>query len=366
MGFPILDIFISDTLMSFMRTLGIPQHDLLLFLALWVVFYLTFFVVLKALLSVFGYLSSRTKTTFDDEMLKVGGKYSWWLALLLSLFLAVEIEYPAAMLGSYSAIQVFIMFFMVFFAFFLADIADVFLLWYGLSIQPKERKHISPKQVFPFVRSMIKIVIYVVFLIFILQYAGFDTAALLTGLGIAGLAVALALQDTLGNFFAGLHLLIDRPFKEGDYILLETGQEGYVDRVGWRSTKIITALNNEIIVPNSKMAGTIIQNFANPDETAVVFYEIGVSYDSDVELVEKTIIDTINKVAKKNNYLVPDSAFARLNRFGDYSLIFLFGYKVKGYVNRVAVLKDVNRELLNAFRKNKIEIPFPIRVMMKK
>ncbi len=365
MMFQILDVTISDTMVSFIRALGLPQNDLLLSFVLFLVFYLLIFIILRAIIYALGHISSRTKTTLDDELLKVAGKYSWWLALLLSLFFAVELEYPAAKLGEYGSSQLFIMLFMVFFAFFLAELADVFLVWYGLSIQPKERK-ISPRQVFPFVRTMVKIVIHSVFLIFVFQYAGFDTAALLTGLGVAGLAVALALQDTLANFFAGLHLLIDKPFREGDYIRLESGLEGHVDRIGWRTTKILMPDNNELIVPNSKLSSALIQNFANPDKTVLVFYDIGVSYDSDADEVEKTILNVINNVAKKNHYLVPETGFVRLQQFGDYALIFRFGYMVNGYINRFAVLREINKELLNEFRKKKIEIPFPIRVMMKK
>jgi len=189
---------------------------------------------------------------------------------------------------------------------------------------------------------------------------------LLTSLGVAGLAVALALQDTLGNFFAGIHILMDKPFREGDYIRLDNGMEGTVDRIGWRTTKIISIDNNEIVVPNSKLSNAIIQNFATPDKSVIVFYDIGVSYDSDPDEVEKTILDVIEKVAKKNEYLLPGTGFVRLQQFGDYALVFRFGYKVNGYTNGLAVLKDINKELLKEFRKKKIEIPFPIRVVMKK
>jgi len=365
MIFPVLEATISDTLLSFMQAIGLPRSDVVLFVLLLLFSYVVFFLALRVLISVFKYVSAKTKTTLDDDLLRVAEKYSWWLPTLFSIFLSVEIVYPNTTIGSYNILQIFVMAFMVFFAFFIAEIVDVFLVWYGISIQPKDRK-ISPKQVFPFVRTMVKIAVYLIFFIFVLQYAGFDTAALLTGLGVAGLAVALALQDTLANFFAGLHLLIDKPFREGDYIRLESGAEGHVDRIGWRTTKIILPDNNELIVPNSKLASAVIQNFANPDKTVVVFYDIGVSYDSDVEDVEKTILDVINGVAKKNAYLVPNSGFVRLQQFGDYSLIFRFGYKVNGYVNRFAVLKDINKEILKEFRKKNIEIPFPIRVMMKK
>lgn len=366
MNFPLLETTISGELLSFMQTAGLPQSSILQFAILLFVFYISFFLALRLLLYFFGYVSSKTKTVFDDDLLKVVQKYSWWLPLLLSLFFAIEITHPNMTIGAYSIMQIFIIAFMISVALFIADVLDVFLVWYGISLQPKERKNIPPKQVFPFVRTMVKIAIYLISMVFVLQYAGFDTAALLTGLGVAGLAVALALQDTLGNFFAGLHILIDKPFREGDYIRLETGVEGQVERIGWRTTRILLNDNNELIVPNSKLSSSIIQNFSKPDKSVLVFYEIGVSYNTDANKLEKIIMDVINNVAKKNQHLIPGTGFVRLERFSDYAPIFRFGYKVNAYINRPAVLKEVNEELLKEFRKNKIKIQFQPRLTMRK
>jgi small-conductance mechanosensitive channel len=361
-----LEGLIPDAFVNTIKNVNLPGGDITLFFVLLVFSYIVIFIALKIVLIILKYLSSKTKTTLDDELLAVAEKYSHFTAVLLALFISLQTVYPNLIVGTYNELQILIILFMVLLAFFFAEIADVIMVWYGISIQPPERKKISPKQVFPFVRTIIRAAIYLIFLIFILQYAGFDTAALLTGLGVAGLAVALALQDTLGNFFAGIHILMDKPFREGDYIRLDNGMEGTVDRIDWRTTKIISFDNNEIVVPNSKLSNAIIQNFATPDKSVIVFYDIGVSYDSDPDEVEKTILDVIEKVAKKNEYLLPGTGFVRLQQFGDYALVFRFGYKVNGYTNRLAVLKDINKELLKEFRKKKIEIPFPIRMVMKK
>ncbi|MEM4359986.1 MAG: mechanosensitive ion channel family protein, partial [Candidatus Bilamarchaeaceae archaeon] len=119
------------------------------------------------------------------------------------------------------------------------------------------------------------------------------------------------------------------------------------------------------IVPNSKLSSSTIVNYSNPTAACTVFYEIGVSYDADIDKVEKTILDVIRKVAKTNNYLIEGTEWTRLDRFGDFALVFRFGYQVSGYVNRFSVLRDVNRELFKEFKNKKIEIPFPIRVIKK-
>ncbi|MEM4166015.1 MAG: mechanosensitive ion channel family protein [Candidatus Bilamarchaeaceae archaeon] len=363
-NFFVLEGVIPDFILSLLK--GLPGGDLVFFLSLLILVYLIVFIILKIVLTILKFLSSKTKTTLDDDLLRVGEKYSHFFAILFSVFLSLQTVYPNLILGKYDETQVFIILFLGLLSFFIAEILDTILVWYGMSIQPPERKKISPKQIFPFVRTLIKAAVHLIFLIFILQFAGFDTAALLTGLGVAGLAVALALQDTLGNFFAGIHILMDKPFREGDYIQMDNGMEGTIDRIGWRTTKIITPDNNELVVPNSKLSNAIIKNFATPDKKVLVFYEVGVSYDSDPDEVEDAILKVIQRVAEKNTNLDPSNAFVRLQQFGDFALIFRFGYHVNGYSNRFPVLREINKELLKEFRKRKIEIPFPIRTVITK
>jgi len=109
---------------------------------------------------------------------------------------------------------------------------------------------------------------------------------LLTTLGIGGLAVALAFKDTLANFFAGLYILADRPIRLGDYIKLEGGPEGYVESIGWRSTRMRTLFNNIVVIPNSKVSESIITNYFLPERRVSLVLNIGVSYDSGSRKVE--------------------------------------------------------------------------------
>ncbi|MEM4359682.1 MAG: mechanosensitive ion channel, partial [Candidatus Bilamarchaeaceae archaeon] len=242
-----LENLLKETPLDFL--LSLPGGKPVLFLLLVVLVFTLLSIISFLLVRVLRFLAGKTKTTLDDELIAVSARYLNIVSVFFALFFSLYLVYPDLQLGEYTEFEVFVIIFLGVLAFFIADIIDVFMIWYGMKIQPKERKT-SPKQVFPFVRTIVRVLIYCIFAIFILQFAGFDTAALLTGLGVAGLAVALALQDTLGNFFAGIHILMDKPFKEGDYIRMETGMEGTVDRIGWRTTKIITPEKNELIVPN--------------------------------------------------------------------------------------------------------------------
>jgi small-conductance mechanosensitive channel len=272
--------------------------------------------------------------------------------------------YPGInLVGGQGDFDVYVTLMLILTGFLLSSIIDAVLLWYGLEMRPKAGKNVRDVEVFPFVRNVVKIAILAISAVFILNRLGFETAAIITGLGVGGIAIALALQDTLGNFFGGLHILMDKPAREEDYVRLENGLEGTVKQIGWRTTRILTTDNNEVIVPNSKLAGSILQNYSTPNDMSAVTYTVGVGCREDVDRVEKAIVAALHRVAKKDQLMDGKSTWARFDSFGDYSLNFKFGYMVRGYVNRFGVLKEVNRELFYAFRKEGISIPYPTRTV---
>ena len=130
------------------------------------------------------------------------------------------------------------------------------------------------------------IILGFVFLI-ILDRLKITITPFLASLGIGGLVVALALQDTLANFFSGIFIFFDKPIRIGDYIMLESGQEGYVTQIGWRSTRIRMLPNNILVVPNTKLVSSQITNFYLPEPEMAVLVQVGISYQSDLEKVEK-------------------------------------------------------------------------------
>jgi small-conductance mechanosensitive channel len=126
-----------------------------------------------------------------------------------------------------------------------------------------------------------------------LESLGVPVAPLLTTLGIGSLAVALALQDTLANFFAGLHLLADRPVRPGDYIKVHDGEEGYVETIGWRSSRLRTTKNNIVVVPNQKLSQAILTNFHLPVTSVTMTVALTLAADSDPEAVDRHLNDEL-------------------------------------------------------------------------
>lgn len=356
-------MFLSITIPYLEVLTSLPGGQIAAFLILFVIAAVVLEVGLTILVKVLKFLVGKTKTTLDDRILGAFQRYLLAIALVTALWISLEATYPDAItLGNMKAFDLYIIVMIAICGFLLSALADQILLWYGLEIRPR-KKDVKSEEVFPFVRNVVKIAIVLVFIVFILQRLGFDTTAIITGLGIGGLAVALALQDTLANFFAGVHILVDKPFREDDYVKLENGTEGTVVKIGWRTTRLVTPTMNELVVPNSKLAGCILENYSNPHGTSGVSYTIGVDCKEDIDAVEKVIQNSLVKVAKNNTLLDEKSIWVRFDSFGEYTLDFKFGYLVNGYVNRWAVLKEVNRELFYAFKQNKINIPFPVRVI---
>ena len=212
--------------------------------------------------------------------------------------------------------------------------------------------------------SIIKGVILVVGALVVMGSLGISITPLITALGVGGLAVALALQDTLSNLFAGIHILVEKPIRVGDYIKLETGQEGYVDDIGWRTTRIRMLPNNMVIVPNSKLAQSVLTNYYYPDKEMAVVIQVSVAYGSDLDKVERVTIE----VAKQIQKAVPGALesfepFIRYHTFGDSGIGFSVILRVKEFVDQHLLKHEFVKALHKRYAKEKIEIPFPQRVV---
>ena len=188
---------------------------------------------------------------------------------------------------------------------------------------------------------------------------------LLTTLGIGGLAVALAFKDTLANFFAGLYILADRPIRVGDYIKLEGGPEGYVEGVGWRSTRLRNPSDKIVIIPNSKLSESIITNYFLPEKRMPLLVNISISYDSDTRRVEKILLEEATRGASEIEGMLTDPpALVRfIPGFKDSSLDFTLICPVKEFVDQYFVQHELRHRILERFRKEGIRIPFPQRTV---
>jgi small-conductance mechanosensitive channel len=203
-------------------------------------------------------------------------------------------------------------------------------------------------------------------IIIVLENLGISLTAIWTTLGVGSVAVALALQETLSNLFAGLYLLADRPVNPGDYIKLDSGQEGYVIHIGWRSTTMRTQSNNIVFVPNSAMAKAVIINYSLPEMRVSVSIPVRVSYGSDPSQVEKALLDITREAAQEGleGLLVnPPPSVALSPGFGDFSLDFSLYLNVRRFEDQVPVQSQLRKRILARFAREGIHMPFPTRTI---
>lgn len=210
----------------------------------------------------------------------------------------------------------------------------------------------------------VKIVFAAVGTMIILDNLGISITPILTTLGIGSLAVAIALQDTLGNFFAGLYVKADRFIETGQYVRLESGEEGYVDHIGWRSTRIRMLPNNMVIVPNNKIVQSIIINYYMPDKELAVLVQVGVHYDSDLEKVERVTSQVAKQVLQSVPGGVPGfEPFIRYHTFSDSSINFTVILRAREFVDNFLIKHEFIKKLQARYRRENITIPFPIRTV---
>jgi len=229
-----------------------------------------------------------------------------------------------------------------------------------LNLYSKKAKEVLPSV--SILNNIVKISIIIIGLLILLNFLGISITPILTALGIGGLALALALQDTLSNLFAGFHIIVSRQIKPGDYIKLSTGEEGYVVDINWRNTLIKELSNNMIIIPNSKLSSTIVKNYHIPENEIFIYIDVGISYDEDLEKVEKITIEVAKEVMKEVPGGVPEfEPFVRYKEFGEYSMNFTVVLKAKEFVNQYLLRHEFIKRLHKRYKKEGIKIPYPIK-----
>ncbi len=321
------------------------------------------YIIYKIIFTVLKKASKFTKNDLDDQIIEGLQDPARVLVLICALFISISISFPNLQINGITIGQVVVFLVILDLAFACDRIVSSLLEWYGEEIAPKTASKLD-EDLLPLARKIAKILIYILAGMIAASYIGIEISPLLTGLGIAGLAVALALQDSLGNFFAGINITVDRPIKPGDYISLDNGISGEVEDIGWRTTKIRTWDGNVVFVPNQKLAQSIITNFYAPDEEYIANFVIGVDYDSDVDEVLKTLEMALKRVQDRNPLVVKDHPIkARFEGFGEHELKFKCFIKVKNYKARFDVLADVYREIFYLFKEKGISIPFPVRTI---
>ena len=193
-----------------------------------------------------------------------------------------------------------------------------------------------------------------------LESLGISITPILTALGVGGLAVALALQDTLANLFAGLSILFSRQLRPGDYICLSTKEEGHISDINWRSTTIRTLSQQTVIIPNVKVAQSIITNYSFPSPQLSVVIPASVAYDSNLEQVEAITLEEVNAVLRETMDSPPqEEPLIRFHTFGDSGIAFNIIFTVHEYSELSPLRHALIKRLIKRYRQEGIVIPYP-------
>lgn len=217
------------------------------------------------------------------------------------------------------------------------------------------------------ISNIIIVIIYCIGLLIILQSQGISITPVLTALGVGGLAVALALQPTLSNLFAGLQLISSGNFNRGDFVKLTTGEDGFIEDITWRSTTIRAAADHIIIVPNSKLAEMTVSNYYLPQHEITFAVEIGISYDSDLAVVERITKEVIKETLEESTEGV--TAFepeTRFSAFGESNIRLKAFLRVNNYTAQFEVKSEFIKKLHKRYIQEGIEISYPIRTVLMK
>ncbi|MBE9007507.1 mechanosensitive ion channel family protein [Fortiea sp. LEGE XX443] len=212
------------------------------------------------------------------------------------------------------------------------------------------------------ISNLAKAAVLVLGTLIILQTVGVEITPIVTTLGIGGIAVGLALQDTLANLFSGFYLIISKQVRTGDYVKLDAGHEGYVTDITWRNTTIKELSNNVVIVPNSKLASAIFINYHLPAKEITLTMNVGVSYDSDLEQVERATVEVAKEVMREiAPELIANEPYIRFHTFGDFSIDFTLYMRVSEYFDQRIGKHLFVKKLHKRYQELGISIPFPIR-----
>lgn len=308
--------------------------------------------------------ASKTKTNLDDFILKALRMPVRLLLIVLGLFFAAFILNPDFKIhDQISVSKVFVVLFVVLGAFAVSRLIKAVIQWYVVDMSHRYKTGIDDT-IFRFGRRLISIFIYVMAFLIILDHFGIAIGPLMTGLGIAGLAVALALQDTLSNFFASLHITVDRICRVGDYIELDANIQGYVEDIGWRTTRIRTRQDNIIVIPNSKITQAILINYSLPQTELSLKVHIDVAYDSDLDRAEKVTLDVARHIQKTVRGAVKHfEPTLRYKVFKDSGIGLTVTLRVEKFDDKYYVQHEFMKQLVKRYREEKIEIPFPQRVV---
>jgi small-conductance mechanosensitive channel len=299
--------------------------------------------------------AAKTETKYDDAFVKV-------IRSQISLvFIVVGFQIGTLRLPFINVTvkqwlnQLYIAIYVVAATIILWHLIDLVVEWYQNEVEPQRDTH-QTDTLLLLMHRMARVLLVTISLIMLLSLYNINVNAMIAALGVGGLALSLAAQDTLSNIISGIMIMLDQPFRVGDRIEIRgLGTWGDVVDIGLRSTRIRTRDNRLVIVPNNSISTDQIVNYTYPDPQYRIQIEIGVGYGQDIEKVRKIIIDAVSQVEGVLPYLPVDALYVEM---GPSAMTFRVRWWIDSYVDTRRMFDRVNTALQNALDEAGIEMPF--------
>jgi small-conductance mechanosensitive channel len=339
-----------------MRLLGFLRIHSLQLLAPLFIFLITLILgvlVRRLLFSALTRWANKTSSQADDIVVRaLRGPFMIWV-LMLAIHLAAQISLLPDKISNLIA-KILLFLAIASLTVVGSKLASATVKIYGSRMQ-------GALPVTSLTQNLAQLTVIIIGILILLNSLGMSITPLLTALGVGGLAVALGLQDTLANFFAGFYVSLAGYVRLGDYIKLNSGEEGHVADIAWRSTTIKTLSNNLIIIPNSKLAQAIVTNYHLPEKRISFKIPVSVSYDCDPDRIEAVLGDEARKAAGEIKELLAEPAptVRFIPGFGNSSLDFTLICHVSEFADQYPVQHELRKRILKRFRLDGIDIPFP-------
>jgi len=299
-------------------------------------------------------LQKRLKSTLSSQLLESLSRPVFLLVISQGLLLALNsVSYLASWRPVLAKISIAVVIVLATYA--LARSGSVLLVWYLRRAKVRQ-------SLIRLVRRITILLVYVGGLLVLLDYLEISITPMIAGLGLGGLAVALALQPTLSNFFAGTQIVADRVVRVGDYIETDNGITGYVAEVGWRSTRIRTPFNNMVIIPNSRLAESILTNYYGPSMEIGIIVKTGVSYSSNLTHVESVALAVAKEVIQDLDEAVKTfEPWFGYEEFGESNVNFWVWLQAKDRIASFRMKSELIKRLKTRFDQEGITINYPVR-----
>jgi small-conductance mechanosensitive channel len=304
-------------------------------------------------------LSGIFKKGFKDEMLaskimRAAKLPLRFLAILLGVYFSLRFTGIDWSWKKFSLDSLFYILIVLLSCYTASRLLKAFFVWHSSRVKSSDIN----QTILIFIRKAISVFLYVIGFLIIFQRIGVEIGPLLAGLGVVGIAVALGLQETLANVFGATFFLLDKTFKIGDYIQLDDGTKGNIEDISWRSTKIRTIEGNTVILPNSKFVNQKISSYDYNDPSYYIYVNLGVGYDSDLDLVERVSIRSAQTVLETFKIRSETEPYIRFMEFGDSAINLRIVVRVTRFTDERRVRSAIIKEIIREFRKEGIEIPF--------